>query len=74
MTSQEPPLSSASLSRSQRPIVLLDIGGACEQKLKAFIVLIIGGGGLGHQMSQYLASAGVGPWRLVDAASFALYT
>ncbi len=51
-------LSPAELERYARHIVLQDIGGAGQQKLKAAKVLIIGAGGLGAPVLQYLAAAG----------------
>ncbi|MDG1007405.1 MAG: HesA/MoeB/ThiF family protein [Alphaproteobacteria bacterium] len=66
MTAQDRPLSAAEIDRYQRHIVLKEIGGAGQQKLKAARVLIIGMGGLGHPVAQYLAAAGVGTLGLVD--------
>jgi adenylyltransferase/sulfurtransferase len=66
MTAQENTLSAAEIARYQRHIVLKEIGGAGQQKLKAARVLIIGLGGLGHPVAQYLAAAGVGTLGLVD--------
>ena len=59
-------LSDAEIERYQRHILLREIGGAGQQKLKAARVLIIGMGGLGHPVAQYLAAAGVGHLGLVD--------
>ncbi|OJJ09495.1 adenylyltransferase [Alphaproteobacteria bacterium AO1-B] len=59
-------LSPAELERYARHIVLQDIGGAGQQKLKAAKVLIIGAGGLGAPVLQYLAAAGVGMLGIVD--------
>jgi adenylyltransferase/sulfurtransferase len=59
-------LSDSEVARYQRHIVLREIGGAGQQKLKASKVLIIGMGGLGHPVTQYLAAAGVGTLGLVD--------
>jgi molybdopterin/thiamine biosynthesis adenylyltransferase len=60
------PLSSEELERYARHIVLPEIGGAGQQKLKRARVLIIGAGGLGAPMLQYLAAAGVGTLGIVD--------
>ena len=54
------------IARYQRHIVLHEIGGAGQQKLKAARVALIGMGGLGHPVAQYLAAAGVGHLALVD--------
>jgi molybdopterin/thiamine biosynthesis adenylyltransferase len=60
------PLSPEELSRYARHIVLPEIGGAGQQRLKRARVLIIGAGGLGAPMLQYLAAAGVGTLGIVD--------
>ena len=59
-------LSDGEIDRYQRHILLREIGGAGQQKLKSARVLIIGMGGLGHPVAQYLAAAGVGHLGLVD--------
>ena len=59
-------LTSEELERYARHIVLQDLGGAGQQKLKAARVLVIGAGGLGSPVLQYLAAAGVGTLGIVD--------
>ncbi|NVK35393.1 MAG: molybdopterin-synthase adenylyltransferase MoeB [Rhodobacteraceae bacterium] len=59
-------LSPAELERYARHIVLKDIGGPGQQKLKKARVLVIGAGGLGAPVLQYLAAAGVGTLGIVD--------
>ena len=59
-------LSPEELQRYARHIVMADIGGAGQQKLKAAKVLVIGAGGLGSPVLQYLAAAGVGTLGIVD--------
>lgn len=54
------------LQRYARHIVMADIGGAGQQKLKAAKVLVIGAGGLGSPVLQYLAAAGVGTLGIAD--------
>ncbi|MBB3701449.1 molybdopterin-synthase adenylyltransferase MoeB [Flammeovirga yaeyamensis] len=52
--------------RYDRHIRLKEIGVEGQQKLKDATILIIGAGGLGCPVSQYLAAAGVGHIILVD--------
>ena len=50
----------------KRHLVLREVGGAGQQKLKAARVLLIGAGGLGSPLALYLAAAGIGKIGLVD--------
>ena len=59
-------LSSSELERYARHILLRDVGGAGQQKLKQARVLVIGAGGLGAPLLMYLAAAGVGTLGIVD--------
>ena len=52
--------------RYKRHLVLREVGGQGQQKLKAARVLIIGAGGLGSPVLLYLAAAGVGTLGIVD--------
>lgn len=73
MVSREPDLrmeavtlSDAELERYARHIVLREIGGSGQMRLKAARVAVIGAGGIGAPAIQYLAAAGVGTLTLID--------
>ncbi len=59
-------LSSDELERYARHIVLKEVGGPGQQKLKASRVLVIGAGGIGSPALLYLAAAGVGQLSVID--------
>ncbi|QIK41830.1 HesA/MoeB/ThiF family protein [Pontivivens nitratireducens] len=54
------------LTRYARHIVLREVGGPGQMKLRAARALIVGAGGLGAPASMYLAAAGVGTIGIVD--------
>jgi molybdopterin-synthase adenylyltransferase len=65
-------LSPEELERYARHIVLREVGGPGQAKLKAAKVLVIGAGGIGSPALLYLAAAGVGRIALVDDDTVAL--
>lgn len=60
------PFREAELRRYARHIVLREVGGPGQVKLKRARVLVIGAGGLGSPALMYLAGAGVGVIGVVD--------
>jgi adenylyltransferase/sulfurtransferase len=60
------------IERYARHIVLADVGGPGQQKLKRARVVVIGVGGLGSPAIQYLAAAGVGTIGVVDDEAVSL--
>lgn len=65
-------LSAEEIERYARHIVLQGVGGPGQQKLKAARILVIGAGGLGSPVLQYLAAAGIGTLGIVDDDEVAL--
>lgn len=59
-------LQSDEIERYARHLVLAEVGGPGQARLKAARVLVIGAGGLGAPLIQYLAAAGVGTIGIVD--------
>lgn len=60
------------LERYARHIVLRDVGGPGQARLKAGRVMVVGAGGLGAPLLLYLAAAGVGTLGIVDNDTVAL--
>jgi len=58
--------SEADIHRYSRHILLGEVGGTGQAKLRAGSVLVIGAGGLGSPLALYLAAAGVGRIGIVD--------
>src|SRR4051812_8241183 len=59
-------LSPNEIERYSRHLVLRDVGGPGQGRLKAARVLVVGAGGLGAPLVQYLAAAGIGTIGIVD--------
>lgn len=59
--------SPAELERYARHILLRDIGGPGQKRLKEARVLVVGAGGLGSPALLYLAASGVGVIGVIDA-------
>ncbi|WP_159728460.1 molybdopterin-synthase adenylyltransferase MoeB [Methylosinus sp. Ce-a6] len=59
-------LSAEEIERYARHIVLREVGGPGQQRLKKARALVVGAGGLGAPLLQYLAAAGVGALGIVD--------
>ncbi|MBN8817357.1 MAG: HesA/MoeB/ThiF family protein [Sphingomonas sp.] len=60
------------LERYARHIVLREIGGAGQARLRAAHVAIIGAGGIGCPAIAYLAAAGIGTLRVIDPDTVSL--
>ena len=60
------------IERYARHIVLREIGGPGQARLKAARILVVGAGGLGSPVLQYLAAAGVGTLGIIDHDSVSL--
>jgi molybdopterin/thiamine biosynthesis adenylyltransferase len=59
-------MSETQIKRYARHIVLAEIGGIGQSKLIAAKALVVGAGGLGAPLLQYLAAAGVGTLGVID--------
>ena len=60
------PFAAGEITRYSRHILLREIGGAGQARLKAARVLVVGAGGLGSPALMYLAAAGVGTIGVID--------
>lgn len=59
-------LSDQELERYARHIVLKEIGGAGQMRLRNASVAVVGAGGIGSPAIQYLAAAGIGRIAIID--------
>ena len=60
------PLSPAEIERYARHLVIKDVGGPGQMKLKQAHVAVVGAGGLGAPCLLYLAAAGIGRLTIID--------
>ena len=65
-------LSGDEIERYARHIVMPEIGGAGQKRLKSSRILVVGAGGLGAPVLQYLGAAGIGTISVVDDDRVAL--
>lgn len=61
-----PPLTAAERARYSRHLLLPQIGDEGQRRLRAARVAVVGAGGLGAPVLQYLAAAGVGRLGIID--------
>jgi molybdopterin-synthase adenylyltransferase len=61
-----PDMTEMQIRRYARHIVLAEIGGVGQSRLIAAKVLVLGAGGLGAPLLQYLAAAGIGTLGVID--------
>ena len=59
-------LTDTELERYARHIVLKEVGGAGQARLRGAVIAVIGAGGIGSPAIQYLAAAGVGRLIVID--------
>ena len=62
-----PPLSPSDIARFSRHLLLPALGAAGQRRLRNARVCVVGAGGLGSPVLQYLAAAGVGTIGIVDS-------
>jgi len=65
-------LSDEELDRYSRQIVLREVGGRGQERLRAASVAVVGAGGIGSPVILYLAAAGIGRLTVIDDDRVAL--
>jgi len=60
-------LTNVEIERYSRQIILSNVGGRGQKRLKESRVLVVGAGGLGSPVAYYLAAAGIGTLGIVDS-------
>jgi len=59
-------LKKSEIERFSRQIILKDIGSAGQEKIKKAKILVVGAGGLGCPVAEFLTRAGVGEIGIID--------
>ena len=66
INTSEVTFSDIELDRYSRHVIMREIGGLGQKKLKSTSILVVGAGGLGSPVLQYLSAAGIGKIGIID--------